>query len=58
MSHFTLSALIADPCELTPAAREARSRYLDRLTARFAYAVIGATVLIFAGQFIRWAVQP
>ena len=47
----------ADQRAASPAAREARSRYLDRLTARFAYGVIAATVLIFGGQLIRWAVS-
>ena len=41
----------------TPAERQARSRYLDRLTARFAYVVIALNVLIFGGQMIRWAVS-
>ena len=49
--------ILADPHDLTPAAREARFQYLDRLTARFAYAVIAATVLIFAGQGVRYLIQ-
>lgn len=47
----------ADQRAASPAAREARSRYLDRLTARFAYGVIAATVLIFGGQFVRYLIQ-
>jgi hypothetical protein len=30
---------------------------LDRLSARFAYAVIAATVLLFAGQGVRYLIQ-
>lgn len=47
----------ADQRAASPAAREARSRYLDRLTARFAYGVIALNVLFFGGQMIRWAVS-
>jgi hypothetical protein len=34
-----------------------RAEYLDRLTARFSYGVIGLTILIFAGQGIRFLIQ-
>lgn len=30
---------------------------LDRLSARFSYAIIVAAVLLFAGQGARWAIQ-
>lgn len=43
--------------ELTPAERRALAAKLDRLTARFAYAVIAVTFLIFAGQGARYLIQ-
>jgi hypothetical protein len=43
--------------ELTPAEHRALAAKLDRLTARFAYIVIAATVLIFAGQGVRYLIQ-
>jgi hypothetical protein len=43
--------------ELTPAKRRALAAKLDRLSARFAYVVIAATVLIFGGQIVRYAFQ-
>ncbi len=42
--------------ELTRAQRRILAAKLDRLTARFAYAVIAATVLIFAGQGVRYLI--
>lgn len=43
--------------ELTPAEHRALAAKLDRLTARFAYYVISATVLIFGGQIVRYLIQ-
>lgn len=47
--------------ELTPAEQDLALRKpahrLDRLTARFAYAVIAATVLLFAFHGIRFAAR-
>ena len=37
--------------------RRLRAQRRDALTARFAYVVIAATVLIFAGQGIRYLIQ-
>lgn len=53
----SLAALFADPADLTPAERRDRFQRLDRLTARFAYCVIGSTALIFGGQFVRYLFQ-
>lgn len=53
----SLASLFADPADLTPAERRDRFQRLDRLTARFAYYVIAATVLIFGGQFVRYLIQ-
>jgi hypothetical protein len=53
----SLAALFADPADLTPAECRALAAKLDRLTARFAYGVIAATVLIFGGQFVRYLIQ-
>lgn len=49
--------LTCNPARLTPAERRAQAERLDRLTARFAYVVMGLTALLFAGQFIRWALS-
>lgn len=43
--------------ELTPAERRALAAKLDRLTARFAYAVIAATVIMFVAQGARYLIQ-
>jgi len=43
--------------ELTPAEHRALAAKLDRLTARFAYVVIAATVLMMAGQIVRYVIQ-
>ncbi|NJM51055.1 MAG: hypothetical protein HC843_09425 [Sphingomonadales bacterium] len=43
--------------EITPAQRRALAAKLDRLSVRFAYVVIAATVLLFAFQGVRYAAR-
>lgn len=43
--------------ELTDVERRALVARLDRLTARFAYAVIAATVILFVAQGVRFLIQ-
>jgi len=52
--------LLCDPHELSPAERWARRATLielDRLTARFANAVIALVIVTFCAQLIRWGLQ-
>ncbi|MFA5989714.1 MAG: hypothetical protein WC803_08925 [Sphingomonas sp.] len=54
---WRVAPILADPQALTPAERRALVARLDRLTARFAYAVIAATVILFVAQGARYLIQ-
>lgn len=56
-TNSLIALLATDPGNLTPAERRELFQRLDRLTARFAYSVIAANALIFAGQGIRYLIQ-